>query len=82
MAKKNGKKWYALKQAWKGYRIARIKGETKKMEHYSEGILRIRKELGLKGKAVPVPKRLPKYVNGVMYKKEGKIVIGGIIKTL
>jgi len=88
MGSDKGKKWGALRLAWKGYKIARARissGEgtakdKKDMVYYSEGIHRMRQELGLgKAKVMPKGKKLPMYINGTMHKtgETKKIVIEG-----
>jgi hypothetical protein len=70
--RKGSKLWGALKRAWKGYRIAKIQGDVRKLEYYAEGILKLRKALGLRGKAYPMPPSLPRYIDGVILKKSKK----------
>ena len=72
---------YGLRKAWRGYTIARAKGDEKQLVHYAEGIRKFQKALGLKEKAYTIPKKTPKYVNGVMHRKGEKkvLVIEGII---
>jgi len=81
MTKQEGQAWGGLRRAWIGYTIARANKNKAKMRYYAEGILKFKKILGIKGKAKPVPKRMPKYVNGLMHRKKttGKIVIEGLI---
>jgi hypothetical protein len=36
-----------LRKCWKGFRIAKVEGETKKMEYYSKGIRKFQRELNI-----------------------------------
>jgi hypothetical protein len=37
--------WGGLRKCWKGFRIAKVDGDTKKMEYYAEGIRKFQREL-------------------------------------
>jgi hypothetical protein len=36
-----------LRKCWKGFRIAKVEGDTKKMEYYSNGIRKFQRELNI-----------------------------------
>lgn len=42
-----GQSWGALRKAWKGYRIAKVQGDTARMREYAGKIQTIQKELGI-----------------------------------
>jgi len=37
--------WGGLRKCWKGFRIAKVDGDTKKMEYYAKGIRKFQREL-------------------------------------
>jgi hypothetical protein len=37
--------WGVLRKCWKGFRIAKVDGDTKKMEYYAKGIRKFQREL-------------------------------------
>ncbi len=37
--------WGGLRKCWKGFKIAKVDGDTKKMEYYAKGIRKFRREL-------------------------------------
>jgi hypothetical protein len=37
--------WGGLRKCWKGFRIAKVDGDTKKMEYYAKGIKKFQREL-------------------------------------
>ena len=39
--------WGGLKKCWKGYRIAKVDGDTKKLVYYAEGIRKFERELSI-----------------------------------
>jgi hypothetical protein len=39
--------WGGLKKCWKGYRIAKVDGDTKKLAYYAEGIRKFERELSI-----------------------------------
>jgi hypothetical protein len=41
-----GQTWAALKKSWKGYKIAKVKGEKENMVEYATRIRKLQKELG------------------------------------
>jgi hypothetical protein len=71
--------YYGLKQAWKGYQIARVKHDKAGMIHYNEGIQKFKKALNYKTPAKPMPKNPPQFVNGLRVKEGKKFVVEGII---
>ncbi len=42
-----GQMWGALKKAWTGFRIAKVKNDAEKMKQYSERINALQVQLGL-----------------------------------
>ncbi len=51
---REGRLWCGLRKAWKGFKIAKARGDRRKMRQYAQAINQFRKELGLKGKPVRV----------------------------
>ena len=39
--------WGGLRKCWKGFRIAKVEGDIKKMEYYSKGIRKFQRELNI-----------------------------------
>src|SRR6266581_635332 len=37
--------WGGLRKCWKGFKIAKVDGDTKKMEYYAKGIRKFQREL-------------------------------------
>jgi hypothetical protein len=48
-----GQSWGALRKAWKGYRIAKVQGDTGKMREYATKIRKIQGELGISVASFP-----------------------------
>ena len=48
-----GQSWGALRKAWKGYRIAKVHGDTGKMREYATKIRKIQTELRVAVAAFP-----------------------------
>jgi hypothetical protein len=48
-----GQSWGALKRCWRGYRIAKVQDDTKKMLEYAKRIQSIQKELGINVASFP-----------------------------
>jgi hypothetical protein len=42
-----GQTWGALKKAWRGYKVAKVHGNSADMRKYAERIRTLQKELGL-----------------------------------
>jgi hypothetical protein len=48
-----GQSWGALRKAWKGYRIAKVQGDSGKMREYATKIRKIQGELGISVASFP-----------------------------
>jgi hypothetical protein len=48
-----GQSWGALRKAWKGYRIAKVQGDSTKMMEYAAKIRKIQGELGISVASFP-----------------------------
>jgi len=47
MSYSKGQSWAALKKAWRGYKIAKVQGDSTNMLKYAERIRTLQGELGL-----------------------------------
>lgn len=72
-----GRIYGGLRKAWKGYTIARVQKDKKKMAYYSDGISKFKQMLEKKGVAKPMPHDTPQYVNGVRIKEGRSMVVIG-----
>jgi len=46
--------WCGLRKAWKGFKIAKARGDKREMKRYAQAINRFREKLGLKGRPIKV----------------------------
>jgi hypothetical protein len=46
--------WGGLRKCWKGFKIAKVDGDTKKMEYYAKGIRKFQRELKISVSEFPL----------------------------
>ena len=51
---REGRLWCGLRKAWKGYKIAKARGDRRAMKQYAKAIENFRKKLGLKGRPIKI----------------------------
>jgi len=60
-----------LRKCWKGFRIAKVQGDTKKMEYYSKGISKFQRELNISVSEFPqfglVGRKMPQELDSENY---------------
>ena len=49
-----GRLWGGLRKAWKGFKIAKARGDKREMKRYAQAINRFREKLGLKRRPIKV----------------------------
>jgi hypothetical protein len=63
--------WGGLRKCWKGFRIAKVDGDTKKMEYYAKGIRKFQRELKISVSEFPrfalLGQKMPEEVDSENY---------------